>query len=228
MKLLACLSLLLLSACSPSDSWLKNRIVRVMGDRGMCTGEQVRAPSGTSYILTAGHCLSLPHSNGILTIKTQSGKVIKRRIIAEDPYSDLLLLEGLPKLRGLDVGTSWAPMDPVRALTHGGNFDLYETKGMIIQLIQIPIPYKAVESEADEQECNSMPKQEVQDINFFGKSCVLTVYEMATTVAIRPGSSGGPLFNGSGELIGVASASDQFAFGHFVTVHDIRRFLAGY
>lgn len=210
---------------APSDAHIQARIVRITSDRGMCSGEQVRAPSGQHYILTAGHCDGLKSSDGSYKITTEDGKVLNRKEIAEDPNSDLLLLEGIPGVEGLDIANySWQG-ERVRTFTHGRNLDTYRTEGGFIQVSMIDIPVFPAETDSDKERCAKSPK-----FRFFEEYgiCALHVAEQVSTAFIAPGSSGGAVVDSAGELIGVASASDGTGFYFFVTLPDIKAFLRNY
>lgn len=214
-----------LTSRSPSDEHIRSRIVRIMSDRGMCSGEQIKAPSGQNYILTAGHCDKLIGPDGSYLVVTEDGKKLNRRQIAEDPNSDLILLEGLPGVEGLSVASDVDAKEKVRTFTHGSNFDTYSTEGQFIQLKLVDIPLFQLESDSDVSRCTNSPKYRMYPEE---KVCALHIVEQASTAFIAPGSSGGAVVDSSGSLVGVASASDGVGFFYFVTLSDIRSFLNNY
>lgn len=121
---MGCFALLAYYLYTPSDTHIRSRIVRITSDRGMCSGEQVRAPSGQDYILTAGHCNILSSSDGAYNVVTEDGKSLKRHLVQEDPNSDLMLLEGLPGV----VAQAYRGQR-VKTFTHGRDLDTYSTEG---------------------------------------------------------------------------------------------------
>lgn len=212
-----------------SESWLRSRVVKLSSARGMCSGEQIHAPSGVDYILSAGHCKDLA-VNDEMTVTDAEGNVTKRKVIAEDPSSDLLLIEGIPGLRGLDIADSDSAKEHVRTFTHGSNMATFKTEGEIIQSKQIQILVDIIMNEEQEAKCVRYPKfHKISMDTFFGeiKACVMELDETASTASIVPGSSGGMLVDDSGDLVGVASCTDG-KFGYFVSLHDIKKFLSGY
>lgn len=205
------------------DQYFRDRTVALSGNDHMCSGEQVHAPSGQDYILSAGHCHPLASSDGSIKVTMENGKSIQRRVIAEDPESDLLLLEGLPNLRGLDIAKATHKMEFIRTFTHGAALDTHETDGIILQKLRARVGMDAL---SDSNKCD-MPKNKVIVDPWFGKICILDIEENVTTASIVPGSSGGMAVNRAGELVGVCSAASPY-FGLLVRIQDINNFLKGY
>lgn len=221
--------LILMNIHNKSDSWLRNRVVMLSGNDGFCSGEQVRTDKGEDYILSAGHCHELQDKEGNIEVITESGRHIKRKVIAEDQNSDLLLIEGLPNLRGIDIAKSDHRFESIRTFTHGGGMATYETDGHIIQDQHLDIPLFMAEDQDSISRCN-MSKEKIESVQIFifnVQMCMLSVDETITEALIVPGSSGGMIVDRSGDLVGVASASAG-SFGSMVRLQDIRKFLANY
>lgn len=219
------LALIIARPHGPSNKEIMSKVVQLQGNGSLCSGEQVRAPSGVDYILSAAHCAHLA-TDGSIEVKTEDGRKMKRRVIAEDPMSDLLLIEGLPNLKGLDIAESVHRGQAVRTFTHGRGFATYETTGVIIEDKRIAVSVFDIMDDKALAKCKSMPKY-VVDQGWFGMSCMLNVSETATTALVAPGSSGGMVLDASGKLIGVVSAGDS-TFGYLVTLDHIKSFLANY
>lgn len=200
----------------------RDKVVKLMSPKGMCSGEQVKAPSGQSYILSAGHCRKLIDADGFFTVETEDKRILKRKMIAEDAESDLLLIEGLPNLEGLQIAQSIAPGDKVTTLTHGNNFATYKTEGVIIQGERVQIPMSIPSNDEETIACGVMPKQHLDD-----GYCILDVWEVISTAMVVPGSSGGAVLDKHMELAGVVSAGGE-GFGAFVTLSDIQKFIKNY
>lgn len=209
-----------------TDGWIEERAVQLVGNGHSCSGEQVHAPSGADYILTAAHCSILADKYGKITVKTEDGRTLTRRIVAEDAKSDLLLLEGLPNLRGLSIASVSIRKQSVRTFTHGRGFELYQTEGALFG-------YQRIVIKMEEELCSlGMSKYHYQDMRdpYFGsieKVCVMDTIDMGTTALIVPGSSGGPVVNLYGDLVGVVSAGDG-TFGFLVSLKDIKAFVNNY
>lgn len=209
-----------------SESYIKQRVVRLRGGGGMCSGEQVRAPSGKDYILSAGHCRVF-EKDGSIEIQMEDGRILQRRVIAEDSNSDLLLLEGMPGIEGLKISEGVARSEHIRTFTHGHNMDTFKTEGYTIQNVHIDVLLSLITSEEEIKNCSGNKFIIQSDMSGFFHGCFLSVNELVTSASIIPGSSGGVAVNDAGELIGVASSTDGH-FGYFVLLSDIHRFLAAY
>jgi hypothetical protein len=229
MKFIALLVLLCLASCAgPSEKSIRGKAVKLSSARGSCSGEQVRAPSGVDYILTAGHCRVLDDGTGSITAQSEKGDILKRKIIAEDPNSDLLLLEGLPGVKGLPIASSVTIGEHFRTFTHGKGLDTYKTGGEYIQDSQVDILAGMIHDQESYDKCISggSKYRAIQLSDSLG-ACLLSVKEMTSTAMVVPGSSGGMVVDDSGALCGVVSAADG-SFGYFILLSDIQKFMSGY
>lgn len=208
-------------AAYKSDQWIFDRVVQITDGESSCSGEQVRAASGKDYVLTAGHCRSIVES-GHGKLIAEDGKEYPAKLITEDGDSDLLLLEGVPGLRGLAIAKSKADRQEVRTFTHGAALKAYKSSGVLIQDKGVKIGLFPILSKADADHC-SMPKHSIF-MDFFVPMCILSVDETYSTAFTAPGSSGGAVVDESGDLIGVSSAGGG-GYSLFVRLIDIQKFM---
>jgi len=211
----------------PSSNFIRNRVVKLAGEDGsMCSAVQIISPNNINYLLSAGHCKPLT-KDGNVEVEREDGTKLSRHVVQESPDSDLLLIEGLPGIEGLKIAKKEWTHEALVSYTRGNDFKSFSTEGVIIQESEV----KAATGPGDDS-CAKVPKNKIIDVPIlFGllniKACVLDVVEMATTVPIVPGSSGGAVVNFWGQLVGIASASDEH-FGYIVKLSDIQNFLKGY
>lgn len=220
--LLIAFSGLSLAGCSKEQD-IKNKVVKIVGN-GQCTGEQVKAPSGVTYILTAAHCAGIA-DNGVMRIIKEDGTELLRKVIVESPEYDLMLLEGLPNVDGLEIGDELSPGDHVRSFTHGGGRDTFRTQGEVVQHADGSFAMP------EDDKCD-LPKNKKAEIDFFGlkfEVCLVKQTVLVVTAQSLPGSSGGPMVDDKGRLIGVVSVGmNNGFFTGLVPVENIKKFLSGY
>lgn len=218
-------AMLLVSCMSrgPSDNEIRSNVVSLMenGHR-FCTAEQVIAPSGKKYLLSASHCAF--HSIGKeVEAENEDGARYSVTVLAEDDMADLILLTPVKTAPGLSVGKQLAEREPVRAFTRGLGYRTFRTEGVTIEVSRIEIPAMPLDTAQDMENCKAHKFQ--PGMVFIFPACIMAVDSMATTVFVAPGSSGGPLLNARGELVGVATAIGE-GFSYWVPLADIKRFLA--
>lgn len=66
---------------------------------------------------------------------------------------------------------------------------------------------------------------EIIDIKPITVEDVTTIYQMITAI-VRSGSSGGPVLNEAGELVGVVSAKDYNLYGYAIPLQHVKDFIA--
>lgn len=230
LKIIAAFSLALLIVKAPgmharhekaSDYYLRARVVKLTGDHGLCSGTQIRAKDGKDYILSAAHCKDIA-VKGVMKIESADGQLLDRAVLAEDEHSDLLLIEGIPNLKGIEVGAYLEKLEHIRTFTHGSGLDTWRSDGVKImeKEIHVPLPMAF-------KDC-IMAKHKIEVVpTFWGdfKVCMLTTFTTVTDAKIVPGSSGGMVVNDAGQLVGVVSAGDSRGFGYLVRAIDISSFL---
>ena len=218
--------------------------------RGSGTGFAIKAKSGTSYIITNDHVCAVA-INDIMLVIDRDGNEFRRRVIERSNFTDLCLVEGLPGVEGMTMGEEPEIGQIIAAVGHPSGYDLTLTRGEIIQredvlILDGPISYfdPATNQEIpiSEEEggvlaskCNK-PKNTilvtVEDYGFFTlkvKYCInKTNKAYYTNMVIQPGSSGSPIVNFWGNVVGVAFAGDRAMWGIAVSNKDLAKLLKNY
>jgi S1-C subfamily serine protease len=203
-----------------SDAYIRDRVVKLQGDVGGCSGIQVQAPSGKVYILSARHCQKIS-SDGDITATDEQGHTKKVTIIAVDKDSDLLLLTPM-SIKFITIADKLSLHEHVHTLTHGNMNPTYRTDGeaLIDRLVEVALA--EIISDEDVKACQASGGKVYP--SFFSLVCVGELNVRITTAWVAPGSSGGAALNENGQLIGIVSLSSGL-FSGIVRLEDITRFL---
>jgi S1-C subfamily serine protease len=164
-------------------------VVMIKVDNGAGTGSGFVISGG--YIVTNNHVVTLDGQapGAALQVDLTDGDSAPAQVVGSDPYSDIAVLRvaGLPGLPALPFGNSAsvAVGDPVVAI--GSPLGLSDTvTSGIVSAVQRPVQPGAAGSATPEAYFDAIQ----------------------TDAAINPGSSGGPLVNDQGQVIGVTAALD--------------------
>lgn len=217
----------LVFGCSPSNHKIMSSVVKLTGERGSCSGTQVKAPSGKKYILTAGHC-SVLADRGIIEVHTEDAGNYFSKVLEESNDSDLLLLEPAPGISGIKIANDLSRFETLRSFTRGAGLPTYETSGNMIAERIVQFEMNPIGSDEERTTCHKA-KNAIESVNLFDmivyEVCTVRVVETIMSTPIAPGSSGGLIANKWGELAGVASAGGG-GYYYAVTLKDIQRFLS--
>lgn len=201
--------------------------LRSPSGRGSCSGVQVQAPSGDLFVLSAGHCRPLAE-NGIILVSAQGKKPVPRMVIEESDKYDLMLIEALQNVPGVQVGRDPRSREPLYSVTHARGLKAQEGKGHAIQDIEVELLDHVIDS-SNPNDCTA-PKYRKKKIDMFFweiEACMLVVNGTISDVSgIKPGSSGGPIFSRDGRLAGIVSGGGD---GYTVSVlpSSVAEFLTG-
>ncbi len=194
------------------------------------TGFSIRGPSGKKYIMTNAHVCDAFKGSDTANIKLNSGETLQRKILQLSPLTDLCLIEGVDSLGTLELGKSIYIGETIMIVGHPLLMPLAVTEGDIIDTRIQEIGLGIIGIDVQESECHQ-PKNKIvnQEFGFFGvlPVCMEEIMSYQTTAVSLPGSSGSPVVNTLGQVIGVNFAGDGMVhWGLSVPLQDIKTFLA--
>jgi len=193
------------------------------------TGFHIKSPSGKVYILTNAHVCGLAENN-VLYITDDFNRTIPRQVLETSDETDLCLVEPLPNYHGyLKVGSESSSGQIVWAVGHPALMPTTMTQGEVIGKQKIVLLDHYM-NDPEDGSCN-LPKNRILKLQrFFGEVivCAVEIEANLSTVLILPGSSGSPVVNFWGKVVGVIFAGTQNDWGIFITVKDINKFLEPY
>jgi S1-C subfamily serine protease len=214
------------------------------------TGFAIKAPSGATYILTNDHVCGVSKDKQTVLVENDEGLSMRRRILARADFTDLCLIEGIPGVEGLSLGSEPMIGQIVAAVGHPALMPITLSRGEIITATDIMIlegPISFINPEGKEEQvpanrggitpeqCSLRKHRQVMDVIDFGffqipvKLCVIvTEGAYRTNMLIQPGNSGSPIVNFWGNVVGVVFAGDRQMWGIDVSQRDVKEFLKNY
>lgn len=203
-----------------SDDYIRDRVLLLKSKEGTCSAVEVKTATGAIYTLSAAHCSVLLENDSVEAVNEQD--IHKRlKLVDIDYVNDLMLLAAFDS-KSISIANVVYKHERIHVIAHGAGYPSYRVDGelLIEQKIKIEEP---LHTEAQEAYCSKVPGSTVVP-SFFGDVCLFDLNEMQSSANIQPGSSGGPVLNAKGELVGIVSSGDG-VFSGFVPLIRIHEFL---
>lgn len=179
------------------------------------------ALAGKKYIVTNGHvCDSIKNQGAVIS---QGIKTWKRRIIGQSMETDLCFVEGIEELPSLTLGTDRGRFERILVVGHPFLQPATPQVGRILAEKIIKI-----RTHKEERECRGPNYKWEEVFSYFGSYdvCTRSIRSIMTTSPVFPGSSGSPVVNFWGQVVGVIFAGDfSGRTSYYVPVSDLEDFL---
>lgn len=187
------------------------------------TGFEIEAPSGKSYILTNAHICVGVEKPMVITFK--DNRQVPLRIVEVSAKTDLCLLESVGNLPVLSMASNLKIGETVAVVGHPALLDIILSKGELIQYMKVAVPVPEEYCERS-KEVNG-PFQDTGNPFF---PCAEFIERAGqTTAVILGGSSGSPVVNFFGNVVGIAFAGrGDSNWGIIVPLEEVQEFLAPY
>lgn len=202
-------------------------------NHGGGTAFSVKGKSGTVYFLTNDHICMRSKDNTVL-LKDDGGFAVVGRIVERSQITDLCLISSPQMLVPLDLANNVSIGQKVQTVGHPNLYALtIGNTGEVVQTYSTSLRIGAIdntpEAKVEQLECDLTnkkffvykTKEEIQ--------CRLPVPEAyVTTSLVRPGSSGSPLVNFEGDVVGVVCGMDAYGWGIVVSLPAVKEFLSNH
>ncbi len=216
------------------------------------TGFSIKGKSGITYIVSNAHVCEVTPDGYHVLVSSDDGRHMWRRILEISDKSDLCIIEGIPGVEGLSLGSEPSIGQIVASVGHPSLMPITLSRGEIIAPEDIHIlkgvildPNNPEDVKASQfvhpdyrltpDQCTA-PKNkivtETVDMFFFKlkvKLCLdVTKGAYLTNILIQPGNSGSPVVDFWGNVVGVVFAADSYNWGIVVSNKDLRDLLSNY
>lgn len=192
------------------------------------TGFHVRAPNGKTVLISNRHVCAHSADGTIMAFGEKMGQPVKLKILKLSTDSDLCMAEAVAGYDPLPIGSSLAVGDRVITAGHPESLPLTIAYGQVVGAIEGGAQRSATPQEVKDKKCRWKDSKFLDDPEEPGqKICVETARTVVTTAQVEHGSSGSPLLNRYGQVVGVVMSSMALNYSGAVPLSQLKRFLNG-
>jgi len=191
------------------------------GERGG-TGFQLQMPSGEVLTMTNAHVCELESLGQIYA--RQGRRIHPMTILEKSKKADLCLLNGIPKMTGLEVADSLTVGQEMGVVGHPALMPLAVSRGHLLG-------YKEVAILINEGVCKEEGEMYKTIEDDWGPLCVEQFNAGLTTVVVLGGNSGSPVVDFYGNVVGVLFAGHGPSGGNWgiiVPLSALKEFIKDY
>lgn len=189
------------------------------------TGFAVKAKSGITFVVSNAHVCKVEKDGYVML--TQDTLSMRGKIVSVSEITDLCLIEGSPKLKGLKLASTYRIGEPIVVLGHPWLNPLTEARGRIKGRNIFSISYC--------HQANAV-YYTMEFGNFTHLDCLREVESLISDTPVFPGNSGSAAVNTSGDVVGVVFAGgwgftptgEMTNTSLIIPLERLREFLADY
>ncbi len=186
------------------------------------TGFAVQTPNGDVLTLSNAHVCELQNENHEVFAKVSETRRIPLKVIEASKTSDLCLLSGIARMKGLSLASSVNIGEELGLVGHPHLMPLTLSKGELIGYGKVIVLVGEGACEKDEGMYHTIS-------SMWGDACVESFEAGFTNIIGLPGNSGSATVNFYGHVTGVLFAGDNSSnWGIIVKLQDVQDFLKDY
>ena len=185
------------------------------------SGFAIKTPSGQTMILTNAHVCNLADKNGTVYARVQDNRPLPLKVIDSYEKADLCLVSKMPGTEGIKLASGVDVGEELGLVGHPALLPLTLTKGQLLG-------YGDVAVLMQEEPC-------IKDVGMYqtvntpwGSICLAIARAGFTNITAFGGSSGSPVVNIWGNLVGVLYAGDEKNWGILVPREAVADFIKNY